>query len=124
MDRFSDFSDDDVVADDTASARDTSRDSLFLIAELRIAGAEKGQQVRVRNLSSGGLMAEYAGKIDQGAVVELDVRGIGRVRGVIAWVAGGRIGVSFDRKIDPMAARKPSGGAAKPANVTGPVTLR
>ena len=130
MDGFQEFSEDDVAAQDSASARDTSRDSLFLMAEFREVGAGTGaragtgQQVRVRNLSSGGLMAEYTGAIEAGALVELEVRGIGWIKGNVAWVAAGRIGVAFDRKVDPMAARKPTGGAGRPSKAAGPVVLR
>jgi hypothetical protein len=35
------------------------------------------------------------------------VRGIGWLDGHIAWTAEGRIGIAFEREIDPMAARKP-----------------
>ncbi|QQV76227.1 PilZ domain-containing protein [Sphingomonas aliaeris] len=124
MDGFQEFSGDDVAAQDNASARDTSRDSFFLMAEFREVGLPTGRHVRVRNLSTGGLMAEYAEPIALGTPVELDVRGIGWIKGSIAWVAAGRIGVSFDRKVDPKAARKPTSGAARSQKFSGPVILR
>ncbi|MDR6850771.1 hypothetical protein J2Y54_000264 [Sphingomonas sp. BE123] len=93
--------------DDPASQRNAARDSLFLAAMLRIEGREV--QVRVRNLSAGGLMAEYPDPVDQGTEVEIDVRGVGWIRGKIAWAAEKRVGIAFDRPIDPLMARKPVG---------------
>lgn len=97
--------------DEPAAQRDAqrhaARDSLFLVATLRIGMGEV--QVRVRNLSEGGLMAEYAEPVETGAPVEVDLRGIGWTRGRVAWSAEKRIGIAFDRSIDPKLARKPVG---------------
>ena len=38
--------------------RQIARDSLFVMADLRIDGIEGEHRIRVRNLSAGGLMAE------------------------------------------------------------------
>ena len=103
------------AADDTARNRHEARDSLFLMADFRIAGSDKVQSVRVRNLSAGGLMAEYPAGLEQGLTVEVDVRGVGWVSGHVAWSAAGRIGVAFVSPIDPMLARKPVSGGAKAA---------
>lgn len=93
--------------DDPASQRNAARDSLFLAATLRIDSVEV--PVRVRNLSAGGLMAEYADHVESGTPVEINVRGVGWTRGRIAWSTDGRIGIAFDRPIDPLLARKPVG---------------
>lgn len=106
------------VADDPASQRHEVRDSLFLIAEFRLAGTRQSEQVRVRNLSAGGLMAEVSSPIAQGTPVELNVRGIGWISGKIAWYAAGRVGIAFESMIDPIMARKPvSGGTQTPVYV-------
>ncbi|WP_109806761.1 PilZ domain-containing protein [Sphingosinithalassobacter portus] len=97
------------AADDAASQRAGSRDSLMLSAHLRFAGGTETVPVRVRNLSSGGLMAEYPHPVARNTAVEVDVRGIGWVRGQVAWCAEGRIGIAFETEIDPMLARKPVG---------------
>lgn len=100
------------VLDDTkdpASNRQDSRDSLFLMASLRIAGATVGVNVRVRNLSAGGMMADYPDGLDRAVRVEAEIRGIGWVPGNVAWSTAGRIGIAFDRPIDPLLARKPVG---------------
>lgn len=96
------------LSDDPSSQRSASRDSLMLSAQLRV-GDEAEVSVRVRNLSAGGLMAEYANPVTIGTRVQVDVRGVGWVGGRIAWTAEGRVGIAFDREIDPLAARKPVG---------------
>lgn len=106
-----------VVTEDGAHNRQESRDSLFLMADLRVAGSSDVRPVRVRNLSAGGLMAEFAEGMEQGLCVEFDVRGIGWVPGQVAWSAAGRIGVAFDRQIDPLLARKPVGQGAHTSGV-------
>ena len=100
-------------ADDTSGQRIATRDSLLLTATLRAAGRE-AVTVRVRNLSAGGLMAEHPAPIMPGTPVEVEVRGIGKLGGRIAWSAEGRVGIAFEREIDPMMARKPV-GPTKPA---------
>ena len=124
MDQFShdQFAD---ITEDGAHNRQDSRDSLFLMADLRVPGAGTQIPVRVRNLSMGGLMAEYPQGLSQGLAVEVDVRGIGWVPGRVAWSAAGRIGIAFNSHIDPMLARKPVGqGATTPVFVKPILTRR
>lgn len=104
----------ELTEEDLASQRNGSRDSLLLSARLR-AGDGPEMTVRVRNLSSGGLMAEYADRLATGTPVKVEVRGLGWIDGSIAWSTDGRIGIAFEREINPMAARKPvSPGRAVP----------
>ena len=99
----------------SASQRSKARDSLFLMARMTLDGG-KPIDVRVRNLSEGGLMADFDDPIAVGTPVVLDVRGIGEVSGQVAWFAEGRIGIALDTRIDPRKARKPVGkGGATPA---------
>jgi hypothetical protein len=90
-----------------SAKRAKTRDSLFLVAGLWIEGWPGPLQVRVRNLSPGGLMAEYPHPLEIGREVEIDLRGIGKVTGHVAWTAAGRVGIAFDSQIDPLQARKP-----------------
>lgn len=90
------------------------RDSLFLAGTLRKLGGE-WVQIRLRNLSPGGMMAETPVSLLRGEEIEVELRGIGIVAGTIAWSAGGRIGVSFARPIDPKLARRPI--TSKPAPI-------
>ncbi len=113
MDQFAQQPFKAAVTDDAASQRHENRDSLFLVAQFRVAGTRQAEQVRVRNLSAGGLMAEVSSPIVQGTAVEMEVRGIGWITGKIAWYAAGRVGVAFDQMIDPSLARKPVGGGTQ-----------
>ena len=108
MDRYSFDPVTALETDDAVSQRNKPRDSLFLTAQLTI-GSLPAEMVRVRNLSAGGLMAEYPAQATPGTVVTLDLRGIGRIEGRVAWMTDGRIGIAFDRHIDPLLARKPVG---------------
>ena len=89
------------------SQRRDERDSLFVLAQLRPEGeAGAGETVRVRNVSSGGLMADAGDRYRQGSRVEIDLEGIGTMHGAVAWSEAGRIGIAFDHPIDKARARK------------------
>ncbi|HET9629555.1 MAG TPA: PilZ domain-containing protein, partial [Novosphingobium sp.] len=75
--------------------RNISRDSLFILAELRLDGREDEHRVKVRNLSSGGMMAEGSVKVTRGERVEVNLRNVGWVEGSVAWVQDSRFGVAF-----------------------------
>jgi hypothetical protein len=89
------------------------RDSMFLHSTIRRIATNESCPLRVRNLSSGGLMGDCPGTFERGDEVELQVRGLGLLRGRIAWTAPNRIGLSFERPINPMLARKPVGPKGK-----------
>ncbi|MEG3164067.1 PilZ domain-containing protein [Sphingomonas sp. PB2P19] len=95
--------------------RATGRDSLFLVAQFRLSGEAKTRDVRVRNLSEGGLMIELDRMIAVGTAVTLDLRGIGEITGTVAWGTEGRLGIALDAPIDPKKARKPVGVGRPPA---------
>jgi hypothetical protein len=124
MDQFSNDPFSAAPGDDGAQNRNEARDSLFLMADYRVMGTSEIVQVRVRNLSAGGLMAEFPAGLDLGLRVEFDVRGVGWVPGKVAWSTAGRIGVAFDRPIDPMLARKPVGHGTKTPVFVKPVFAR
>jgi hypothetical protein len=124
MDQFSNDPFGGVASDDPASNRQDSRDSLFLMADMRVPGTKEVLPIRVRNLSPGGLMADYSDGLEQGLAIEFEVRGIGWVTGHVAWSAAGRIGVAFDRQIDPLLARKPVGMGAKTPVYVKPIMPR
>ena len=89
------------------------RDSLLLMATLSGKDLRAPMTVRVRNLSPGGLMAELPVPIAADAAVEIDLRGVGRIAGRVAWQTLGRAGIAFDQEIDPHLARKPVVGRAE-----------
>ena len=85
------------------------RDSMLLMGTIKAAGdyARDTQPIRIRNLSSTGLMADSQLAYERGAFVEVELRGIGIVAGEIVWVRDGRMGITFSETIDPKRARKP-----------------
>lgn len=107
-----DMTDRAAFAEDGTEAGDCNRrrqrDSLFLTAAIAVAGGPP-QDVRIRNLSAEGLMAELGRAVEPGTAVTLDLRGIGTVSGQVAWSTEGRIGITLNRPIDPKLARKPVG---------------
>ena len=88
--------------------RNISRDSLFLMADVRLEGAEELGRVKVRNLSAGGMMAEGDLRVMRGARLSVKLRNIEWVDGSVAWVQDNRFGIAFDNSIDPSAARAQS----------------
>ena len=89
--------------------RNIQRDSLFLGADVRLAGEDESHRVKVRNLSARGMMAEGEMTVLRGAQVSVELRNIGLVDGSVAWVQGDRFGIAFAREIDPKLARTPVG---------------
>lgn len=94
--------------------RQIARDSLFVLVDLRLDGDQTVHRVKMRNLSSGGMMAEGSLIALRGLVVWVDLRNIGWVEGSIAWVQENRFGIAFRDEIDPKLARAPQ--ASKAAN--------
>ena len=89
--------------------REMDRDSLFMQGVLYLPGQGQPVTVRVRNLSAGGLMADYAGDIAKDSAVEIELRNLGRIAGRVAWVSPSQFGLAFDTLIDPLAVRRPIG---------------
>lgn len=87
--------------------RQVNRDSLFLLAHVRLVGQVEGARVKVRNLSAGGMMAEGEMKVSRGSLVEVELRNIGWVEGSVAWKQDDRFGIAFVEEIDPKLARAP-----------------
>lgn len=109
--------------------RQVNRDSLFLLAQLRVDGSEAAHRVKVRNLSSGGMMAEGEVKVTRGSHVHIELRNIGWIEGSVAWKHEDRFGIAFVDSIDPKKARSaiatPSSSAPAPsAAASEPVALR
>lgn len=86
--------------------RQIARDSLFVMADLRLIGDDNEYRIRVRNLSSGGLMAEGGPRVARGQTVALNVRNLGWIDGSVAWVQGSRYGIAFCEEIDPRIVRE------------------
>jgi hypothetical protein len=89
--------------------RGMDRDSLFLKAVLKFASIDGEIDVRIKNLSAGGLMAETPTRVVRGEKVEINLRNVGWISGNVAWITEGRMGIAFDHPIDPLIVRKPVG---------------
>ena len=87
--------------------RQVDRDSLLLIAQVRIGGADAEYRVKVRNLSAGGMMAEGEAPVARGVRVSVGLRNVGWVQGSVAWRQDDRFGIAFVEEIDPKEARAP-----------------
>lgn len=92
---------------DGSENRQIARDSLFVMADLRLPGTDDEHRIKVRNLSAGGMMGEGAVRVTRGEPVQINIRNIGWVEGSIAWVQEDRFGVAFSEEIDPKVARAP-----------------
>lgn len=87
--------------------RQVERDSLLLMAQLRVDGGEPEYRVKVRNLSAGGMMAEGKVPVVRGSLVTVALRNLGWVEGSVAWKQDERFGIAFVEEIDPHEARAP-----------------
>ena len=92
---------------DEPENRHIARDSLFVMADLRLEGSDEEHRIKVRNLSAGGMMGEGTVRVVRGAVIQVNIRNIGWVEGSIAWVQESRFGIAFREDIDPKVARAP-----------------
>ncbi|MFL0355393.1 PilZ domain-containing protein [Erythrobacter sp. GH1-10] len=98
--------------------RTVSRDSLFLLASIRVEQDAEIHKVRVRNLSDGGMMGEGNIRVQRGNRLEIEMRNIGKIAGSVAWVQDDRFGIAFDEEIDSQYARSPAPKADLPEGMT------
>jgi hypothetical protein len=95
--------------------RSVARDSLFLLADIRVEQSADTFRVRVRNLSDGGMMGEGQMRVQRGHRLTIELRNIGAVKGTVAWVQDNRFGIAFDEEIDSQQARRPLQAPEDPA---------
>lgn len=93
----------------SVDTRQLTRDSFFLKARILVGDTRQEHSVRVRNISSGGLMAMGNMAVARGTKVIVELRHIGQVGGTVAWVQGERFGIAFIDEIDPKRVRAPVG---------------
>ncbi|MEL6237162.1 MAG: PilZ domain-containing protein [Pseudomonadota bacterium] len=97
--------------------RSVTRDSLFLLASIRVEQQDEAHRVRVRNLSDGGMMGEGNVFVQRGTRLEVELRNVGKIGGSVAWVQDKRFGIAFDREIDSQLARKTSEAASEDRDI-------
>ena len=78
----------------------TSGSHGVLTAQAAVAGSDRLHAIRVRNLSSGGMMGEGDIAVDRGSQLKLIMPNIGTVSGTVAWIQDDRFGVAFADDID------------------------
>ena len=68
----------------------------------RALAAIEGERVelRLRNISSMGALAECEVPVAPGTVITIDILGVGPVRGVVRWAQSRRFGVQFESEFD------------------------
>jgi len=104
-------------------ARQDRRESLFLLARLRVDGHDTLYRVKVRNLSARGLMAEGPVEVMRGVPVAVELRELGWIEGTVAWKQESRFGIAFAEEIDPSSVRFPvKGGNSEPLSPLRPGT--
>lgn len=87
--------------------RRAPRESMFLFAALRVENEEGTYRVKIRNLSTTGLMAEGEVLLRPSSIVSIEIRNIGWVDGNVAWIKDKQFGVMLAEAIDPKRAHMP-----------------
>jgi hypothetical protein len=93
--------------------RTQARESIFLSASVTFETQSSAVTVRVRNISSGGMMVDSSHPVAPGSALVADIKNVGRVKGRVAWCTDNRMGIAFDREIDPRTARVKVGGDSR-----------
>ena len=98
---------------DPVETRQASRESLLLLANLRVNGQEKTHRARVRNLSEAGMMAETEAPLAlaRGSHIAVELRIVGWVEATVAWRQDNRLGIAFIDRIEPALVREPVAAA-------------
>ncbi|MEM1131313.1 MAG: PilZ domain-containing protein [Pseudomonadota bacterium] len=85
--------------------RNDHRDALFMLAKIQFVKSGKMIDARIRNLSSGGMMAESNVFCAAGDRVIVDMVNAEEIEGRISWQTSGRFGIAFDHPVDPQTIR-------------------
>lgn len=95
------------------------RDRILLLARLCVEDDAEIYAIRIRDLSAGGMRAQFSGRPLGRTKVAVEIRNLGWVEGRVAWQNADTIGVRFDKPIDPEKARISVTGAYQ-APTSGP----
>ncbi len=98
----------DLMPSDAALAaqnRQKIRESIFFGASVLFKTTGEELPVRVRNISPGGMMIDCTLSAVIGDEIVADIKNVGKVSGRVAWAVASRMGIAFDREIDPGRAR-------------------
>lgn len=81
-------------------ARKLVRSDVQMTAEIQVENLPGRHLVKIRNLSSSGLMGEGQVAVTRGSKVTLELRGEQPIEGMVAWVQEDRFGVGFNDRVD------------------------
>lgn len=87
-------------------SRKAVRHSVFLIGALSAIDGRPLGQIKIRNISSTGLMAETGLPLRQGDAVDVTLRGVGVVRALVVRRTLDKVALKFDLPIDPLLTRQ------------------
>jgi len=105
-------------------SRRHERETLFLVADLRLQRDGAPVAVKLRNISDSGVMAEGPMRVSPGRKIWIELRNIGIVAGTVAWAAGDRCGIAFEEAIDSGKVRFPVKDVDLPEDADRPYELR
>ena len=76
-------------------------------------------EVKLRNISSMGALAECPLPVAPGTELAIDIVGVGPVRGIVRWAQAGKFGIQFDGQFD-LARLAPKKENSNPSTVLRP----
>lgn len=79
--------------------RSVERENLFQLADAQIGKDPAIHRIKVRNLSSRGLMGEAPMAVSSGTRLVVSLADVGEVSGTIVWVQDPRFGMAFDDEL-------------------------
>lgn len=103
---------------ESSHRRAENRGAMLLQAHIRVGHSIERHPIRVRNLSSGGLMGDAPIPLRKGEAVIVTFGGVVDQTGRVCWVKGTRFGIAFSRPINPKVLRQPS--AKRPTTIIIP----
>lgn len=86
--------------------RGDRRANLYLFAQIEFEQDNTVRRIKLRNISSGGMMGEAEFRVASGSRLKVDFKNYGVVGASVAWVQGNRFGIAFDEEVDPELVRK------------------
>lgn len=76
------------------------RINMLLLATIKFDDMLPSATSRVLDLSGGGIRTTLPANLKRGHPVKVILKGVGEVRGRIAWSRKGEVGIKFDRRIN------------------------
>ena len=87
---------------ETSLRRSEERADVVQLAQMRIGRRGDICPIKVRNLSSNGMMGEGSFQLHSGTRLTVELPEKGEVSGTVVWVQEPRFGVAFDQSTNPI----------------------